>query len=502
MNNGPITWRTVTGPSLADASRPLDAAARLMGNGFDAFNSVLQKQDTIDRANWQQQKENNTNEFLNQIYAANGPEGFKALQDSGQLQQMLANFGAQVDQSAARTAMDTRMGTLQAREKAAVEYGNFMTDERQRPITQQILSEAALGNKDKAMALMLANPDIRLPADLTKAIVSGERDLTKWNFEKDKMPLQLQGLRLENAGRGLQNATSSLNLDKAKLDFKDQQEMRKIEDVTAAAVQDHIQNKDVIGRNMGVIAKAAGLPIDSTGQPAFSTYTKEQLDEFDKAAGNNRQVTVPKAREFMMGDTAVANNFLAKLAESGQYSPRLLKKARDGIRAGFDSNANSTLVGNDAYNRTLANAQAKVMLDETKDTNWYAPGNADAAKAYQQLADQVPHLIDKTDGHTPEEDVADMRALVYEMATRGIETSPGSGVFMTPSVADMKNAIMTARGGWFKDNQRANKARDILQETLQTDAVKKKLLQAETARKEQRRIAVREVMGNLGNLAP
>lgn len=500
--NGPITWRTVQGPSLAEASRPLDSAAQLLSSGFGSLNNVLQKQDSVDKANWQQQKENNTNEFLNQIYAANGPDGFKALQDSGQLQQMLSGFGAQIDQAQARSTMDTRMGTLQQREKAGIEYGNFMTDEKQRPITQQIMSEAALGNKDAALKLMADNPDIRLPADLTKAIVAGERDLTKWNFEKDKMPLQLQGLRLDNAGQSTQNAIGALNLDKARLDANDAKQMRSIEEQTAAAVQAHQQNKDVIGRNMGVIAKLAGLPTDSTGQPAFSTYTKEQLDAFDTAAGSNRQVAVPKAREYMAGDTAVANNFVNKLADSGQFSSRLLKKAREGIRAGFDSNANSTLVGNDAYNRTLANAQSKVMLDETKDTNWYAPGNPNATKAYDALAEQVPNLIDKTDGTTPAEDVADMRALVYEMATRGIETSPGSGIFMTPSVADMKNAIMTAKGGWFKDNQRANKARDILQETLQTDAVKKKVKEAETARKEQRRIAVREVMGNLSNLAP
>jgi hypothetical protein len=500
--NGPITWRTVQGPSLAEASRPLDSAAQLLSSGFGSLNNVLQKQDSVDKANWQQQKENNTNEFLNQIYAANGPDGFKALQDSGQLQQMLSGFGAQIDQAQARSTMDTRMGTLQQREKAGIEYGNFMTDEKQRPITQQIMSEAALGNKDAALKLMADNPDIRLPADLTKAIVAGERDLTKWNFEKDKMPLTLANMRLDNAGKATQNATGVLNLDKAKLDFKDQQQMRTIEDQTAAAIQAHQQNKDVIGRNMGVIAKLANLPVDSAGQPAFSSYTKEQLDAFDTAAGSNRQVSVPKARDYMMGDTAVANNFVNKLAESGQFSPRLLKKARDGIRAGFDSNANSTLVGNDAYNRTLANAQAQVMLDETKDTNWYAPGNPNATKAYETLAKEVPNLIDKTDGIDPGEDVADMQALVYEMATRGIETSPGSGIFMTPSVADMKNAIMTAKGGWFKDTQRANKARDILQETLQTDAVKKKVKEAEAARKEQRRIAVREVMGKLGNLTP
>jgi hypothetical protein len=500
--NGPITWRTVNGPSLAEASRPLDSAAQLLSSGFGSLNNVLQKQDSVDKANWQQQKENNTNEFLNQIYAANGPDGFKALQDSGQLQQMLSGFGAQIDQAQARSTMDTRLGTLQQREKAGIEYGNFMTDEKQRPITQQIMSEAALGNKDAALKLMADNPDIRLPADLTKAIVAGERDLTKWNFEKEKMPLQLQGLRLDNAGQATQNAIGALNLDKTKLDFKDSQEMRKIEDQTAAAIQAHQQNKDVIGRNMGVIAKLAGLPTDSTGQPSFSTYDEDQLAKFNAAAKNNRQVKVPTAEEFMMGDTAVANNFVTKLSESGQFSPRLLKKARDGIRSGFDSNANSTLVGNDAFNRQIGNAQQQVWLNEVKDKNWNAPGTPDTTKQYNALAEAVPSLIDKTTGYDSQEDIAEMQKLVYDMAVKGIETSPGSNQFVTPSVEDMKHAIRTADGGLFRDAKRAENARAILQELVQTDPVKKRIAEAQKAVKIQRKIFTRDALGNQANLLP
>ena len=500
--NGPITWRTVNGPSLAEASRPLAIAGMTINDGFNSFNNILKQQETVDKANWQQQKENNLNQFMNTIYAAKGPDEFKRMQDSGELTQMLSGFGAQIDQAAARSAMDTRLGTLQTREKQGVEYNNFMTDEKQRPIVQSILSEAALGNKDAALKLMADNPDLRLPADLTKAIVSGERDLTRWTFEKDKMPIELQGMKLRNAGQATQNSMGTLKLTEAQEAFKDNQELRKIENATAAAVQEHIANKDVIGRNMGVIAKAAGLPVDSLGQPNFGSYTEEQLTAFDKAAGANRQVTVPKARDFMKGDTAVANNFVDSLAASGQFTPRLLKKAKDGIRASFDSNANSVLVGNDAFNKALGNAQEKVMLNETKETNWNAPGNPTAVQAYEDLRKNVPALIDKTTGLGTEEDVADMQALVYEMANRGIETKPGSGVFVTPSVNDMRHAISTAKGGWFKDNTRANNAREILQEAMRTDVVKKRIAEAEAAQKVQRRVFLREALGNMSNLAP
>lgn len=497
-----ITWRNIAGPSLAEASRPLESAQRMITGGFDAFNNVLQKQESTDRANWNQQKDNNLNTFMNTLYAAKGPEEFKRMQDSGELMQMLQGYGAQIDQSAARSAMDTRLGTLQQREKQGIEYGNFMTDERQRPVVQDILSKAALGDKEGAMKVMAANPDLRLPADLTKAIVSGERDLTRWTFEKDKMPVELAGMKLRNAGQATQNATSSLNLTKAQQEFKDGQELRALENETAAAVQNHVANKDVIGRNMGVIAKAAGLPVNSLGQPAFGSYTEEQLDTFDKAAGSNRQVQVPKARDFLKGDTAIANAFVDSLAASNKYSPRILKKARDGIRSSFDSNVNDTLVGNDAYNRALGNAQERVMLDETKAQNWSAPGNATMVKEYESIAKDVPNLIDKTTGFASNEDVADVQALVYEMANRGIETAPGSGKFVTPSPADMRNAIRTAAGGWFKDNTRANNARDILTEALRSEVVKRRVAEGEAAQKIQRRVLVREALGNLGNLAP
>ena len=508
--NGPITWRTVNGPSLAEASRPLAIAGMTINDGFNSFNNILKQQETVDKANWQQQKENNLNQFMNTIYAAKGPDEFKRMQDSGELTQMLSGFGAQIDQAAARSAMDTRLGTLQTREKQGVEYNNFMTDEKQRPIVQSILSEAALGNKENALKLMAANPDLRLPADLTKAIVSGERDLSRWNFEKDKMPIELQGMKLRNAGQATQNATGALNLTKAQQEWKDSQDLRSIENETAAAVQQHNANKDVIGRNMGVIAKAAGLdkdgkpmlPVDSLGQPNFGAYTEDQLDLFDKLAGQNRQVTVPKARDFIKGDTAVANNFMDQLTASGKFSPRLLNKARTGVRASFDSNANSTLVGNDAFNKTIGNAQEKIMLAETKDSNWNAPGNPTAVQAFEDLRKNVPDLIDKTTGYDAEEDVPAMRNLVYEMATRGIETSPGSGVFITPSVNDMRHAISTADGGLFDDAKRAQNARKILMEAMQTDAVKKRIAEAEAAKKVQRRVFLRDALGNSAIQAP
>jgi hypothetical protein len=184
-----ITWRNVNGPSLAEASRPLAFAQNSIDNAFDGLKGVLKQQESTDQANWNQIKENNTQDFLNKLYSAQGAEGFKALQDSGELERMLAANGAQIDRAAARSAMDGRLSTLQNRDTQAITYKNTMLDDAQAGEVRRI-NTLALTDPAAASAELAKNPDLRKSFEIAKNIdasaqtkVERERAKTRFGFD-------------------------------------------------------------------------------------------------------------------------------------------------------------------------------------------------------------------------------------------------------------------------------------------------------------------------------
>jgi hypothetical protein len=171
-----ITWRNVSGPSLAEASRPLEAAQRSIDNAFTGLGGVLRQQESTDAANWNQVKENNTQDFLNKLYSAQGAEGFKALQDSGELERMLAANGAQIDRAAALSAMDGRMGTLQQRDRQGWEFQDAALDQQEAPVVNQVKGFLAQGNLEGAKPL-IAGLSARGQANMLTALDQKERQL-------------------------------------------------------------------------------------------------------------------------------------------------------------------------------------------------------------------------------------------------------------------------------------------------------------------------------------
>ena len=202
-----ITWRNVDGPSLSEASRPLDSAARLVDNAFTRVGNVLDRQTQVGMDNWDQIKENNTQAFLDRVYAAQGAEGFKALQDSGELQRMLAANGAQIDRAQARSAMDGRLATLQQRDVAGINYRNTMLDDAQAAEVREI-GLLTLTDPAAAQARLAAKPELRAAVQLAQGIDNRQQELVnrdragqEFGFkvagekrDVQKFPLVLQGL--------------------------------------------------------------------------------------------------------------------------------------------------------------------------------------------------------------------------------------------------------------------------------------------------------------------
>lgn len=149
----PITWYNVNAPSLADASRPLDAAGNSLKDGFAALNQVLKQPEATAQANWDQTKTNNTNAALNQIMGYANPEAYAAAQKAGAIQSLLSSAGAQIDANAVRQAADQRMSVLQDRAAKDINYNNMVVDERTNPIREQALAAQLRGDTAAYKAL-------------------------------------------------------------------------------------------------------------------------------------------------------------------------------------------------------------------------------------------------------------------------------------------------------------------------------------------------------------
>lgn len=450
----PITWRTIESNPIGEISRAMTSGQAGINLGFDSFQKILDRQQATDNANWNQAKTNQTNNFMNEVAGIQTPEELAAAE--GRLRQSLVG-NAQIDQQAARQALGARLGQLQERTLANQKFGDTQLDREQAGIKDQHAALVAQGRHDEANALLENN------------VLRNEGAMYKSGAEAKRASiLQERADTTYNRGEELAKITHPEAVRAA----GDEAQSGALLRLASAAQQSWAQESNKRSIEVGDIARGLKLPVTVSGHPMLSEMaddSKAKLFAEMKAKG------IANPETYLKGDTGTADKFYDGLVASGKFSPEILAKNKAAIRAGFDPSVASGAVGVEAADKALAAARTKVSFDEKDATNWYAPGSPDANKGYEQLSAEVPKLINSTSGLGTEEDVADLQKFIHEMATKGIETEPGSGKFVTPSVNDMRNAIRTAEGGWFKDSTRASNARDIIRNNMKDPEVVKKI---------------------------
>lgn len=185
----PITWRNVEAPSFRDAILAGAQAQQSFNSGFDSLNKLVDQETKTNIANWDNTKNNNTQEFLNQLNQYRTPEELQAAQASGALDALRQRYGPQVDQAAIRTAEDGRLSTLQQRSLTGIDFKNKSLENELRPQIQQATALAAAGDKKGLESLFANNPTLRdfMGGKLTAEAIVGERaaDVHKWAGNDD-----------------------------------------------------------------------------------------------------------------------------------------------------------------------------------------------------------------------------------------------------------------------------------------------------------------------------
>lgn len=145
--NMPIRWDNINGGGLSEAARPLESSANLFANAFSSLQGALKERESIDQANWQNTKANNTTDFLNNLYGKyTDADSLNAAIKNGDIANQLKGYGYQIDANAVRGAADARMQALMQQATQKIAYDHAMTDEKVAPIVDQAHAAALRGD--------------------------------------------------------------------------------------------------------------------------------------------------------------------------------------------------------------------------------------------------------------------------------------------------------------------------------------------------------------------
>lgn len=439
----PITWRNVDVNPIGEISRAMMASQSGINAGFDNLTNVLKQREAIDNANWNQQKTNNTNAFLNEMGKYATPEAYQAALDSGELQAKMAAHGAQIDQAAARQALGAQMGILQERMTKGQAFQDGQTDRTEAPIKDQIASLVAQGKTVEAKAL-LDQHNLRNEAALYQKSSEAERQAIINKRADDAAAREAEILKYTHPEKLVAAQETT--------------QLRQLNESVARAQQVHRQDMDKRNTEVGAIAADLKLPIDPDGRARIADFTSDDITKLDTAL---KAKGLPNHKTYLGGDTKARDDYRAGLENAG-VPAHIINKLD---LSGFDSGSRG-LVGQDAANRDRADAENAVAYEKIAENNWFAPGNVNARKAYESLSAEIPNLIDKSTGYDADEDVAMLQAKVYEWATKGIKV-PGSDEYVIPPTQLVRHALRTAKGGWLTDGQRTGSAESIIEQAME-----------------------------------
>lgn len=455
----PITWRNVDVNPVGEISRAMSSGQAGINLGFESFANVLKQQQQVDDQNWNQQKSNNTNAFMNEMARYTTPEAYQAALDSGELQSRLTASGAQIDQAAARQAMGAQMGILQDRLTSGQKFQDGQTDRAEAPIIDQVASLNAQGRTKEAKT-MLDQLTLRNEAKLYEGAAKAELQAViqkRADTEYDEKR-KLAAITGPEALRAAEETVQVGRLNRS----------------IARAQQEHSQGMAKRHQEVGAIAADLKLPVDASGRARIADFTTENITQLNTAL---KAKGLSGYEDYLGGDTKARDEFRNGLIEQGV--PAHIIKGLD--LSGFNSGGLG-LVGQDAAARDRAAAENEVGYEDEVEKNWFAPGNPNARKLYDALSDEVPKLIDKSTGVDPEEDVADLQSKVYEWSTKGINV-PGTEEYVIPPVQLVRHALRTAQGGWFTDGKRTGSAESILEKALEGKNIPAELKASKEAEK-------------------
>lgn len=278
----PITWRSLQGASSTGAASIMDSARSAFNDGFGALQGVLDKEQATAVANWDNTKQNNTNQLMDKYASYKSPEELAAAQASGELDALKAQFGNQYDAAAVREMEGGLQQKLIERISAQNQYADDSLDRTQRGDVDAIKGMIAKRDFTGADAA-LERLELRNEAPLFEALQQGQRTQVEEGYQDRRFTMDEKKFGAEMSGIGLRNSAAQLQLTS-------QQEQQGMSAMVAQVLQNYPTEQAgreallQMARDQGVSGKAvlAGVTELSGLYGAATGLTKEDQDELAK----------------------------------------------------------------------------------------------------------------------------------------------------------------------------------------------------------------------------
>ena len=453
----PITWQNITGPSMADAAKPMAMAQLSLDNAFSKFSGVISDREKNDLANWNQQKTNNQNEYLDTLASFKTEEELRAAQRSGVLQQMLQGYGAQIDHTAVRGAENEQIANLQKQWQANTTHQDAVTAFNQRDARDRITA-TAVNNPAEAKVMIAANPDLVDQTGLAETVrKSEEAQSTAKRVAETHVSTQ--------ATAELNRKNTQQNIDVTRDTQEQKLADREAADVAARAA---LSAADKVNKNTlayGNVAREKGMPVNKFGVVDWESLTPQQKVKLN-AAGIAAGLAPYTAATSLSVATA---NESSGVRDS--MTPSRALAAVPQVAAGASSALGTTPTG-----AARAEVAAIEALEEA-DAKARGVFDFDTSKAVDINAETMKDYL----SHIPE----DRRGLVM----RGVSEYLRKGYLLENNetmqypLGAVKAAMLEANDGWTGSwNNYMDHVKTFLDENMTNPANIAKMAEAETFR--------------------
>jgi len=434
----PITWRNIDVNPVGEISRAMTAGQIGVNLGFDSFNKVLDRYKATDEANWNQEKTNKNNAYMNDLAAIQTPEELAAAR--GRLEESIRAGGAQIDQPAARQALGAQLGLLQDRivKNQAFQQGQQQYSEKD--LRDHATALIAEGKTAEGMAFAKAN-GIHDLAPLQKTATEVARNLI------------LQGRTDETYGREKQIADATLP-----------ETLAVAKDTTEARAADVVANR--LATEYKAANEKARLDITGamSGDATLSKFLKdgkvamEEMDSKDIKKANEvlKEKGLPTLDVFQKGDVAAAQNIEKRMQEAG-HSAKAIASVLGKIPS-LVSTAPTASFGNDAATAAYKRATADELAQQNKE-KYGQVATPDNVQELSKVIDEYAASIENTStlGFNTRENI--VKAANKWIQEKGIEGPDGLRIL--PSAGQLGSILRTTdRSMWSGDESDVNAALD------------------------------------------